>query len=105
MRKKLITFGIAACLAVPAFSGTAFAAPGANGNGVGGCIDNLYGNATNARPSGNGVLPSQSPGPWVNNDGFGLTVGDVHQAAHDIYGAPAGNYTGQDVNQAICLFP
>jgi hypothetical protein len=43
------------------------AAPGDNGNGVGGCIDQLYGNATNPRPSGHGVLPSQSPGPWVNN--------------------------------------
>ena len=27
----------------------------------------LYGNATNERPSGHGVIPSQSPGPWVNN--------------------------------------
>ena len=45
----------------------AFAAPGDHGQGVGGCIDQLYGNATNPRPSGHGVLPSQSPGPWVNN--------------------------------------
>jgi hypothetical protein len=43
------------------------AAPGDHGNGVGGCIDQLYGNATNARPGGHGVLPSQSPGPWLNN--------------------------------------
>ena len=43
------------------------AAPGDRGKGVGGCIDQLYGNATNPRPSGHGVLPSQSPGPWVNN--------------------------------------
>lgn len=43
------------------------AAPGQHGNGVGGCIDQLYGNATNPRPSGHGVLPSQSPGPWLNN--------------------------------------
>ena len=45
----------------------AMAAPGDHGQGVGGCIDELFGNATNERPSGHGVLPSQSPGPWVNN--------------------------------------
>jgi hypothetical protein len=48
-------------------AGTAAAAPGDHGKGVGGCVDQLYGNATNERPSGHGVLPSQSPGPWVNN--------------------------------------
>ena len=48
-------------------AGPAVAAPGDHGQGVGGCIDQLYGNATNPRPSGHGVLPSQSPGPWVNN--------------------------------------
>lgn len=45
----------------------ASAAPGENGQGAGGCIDQLYGNATNERDSGHGVLPSQSPGPWKNN--------------------------------------
>ncbi len=46
----------------------AFAAPGAHGNGVGGCVDNLYGNATNPRPaerrreSAPGVL-TQRPRP------------------------------------------
>jgi hypothetical protein len=45
----------------------ATAAPGDHGKGVGGCIDQLYGNATNPRPSGHGTLPSQSPGPWLNN--------------------------------------
>jgi hypothetical protein len=54
----LLTLGVAA---------PANAAPGDHGHGVGGCIDQLYGNATNARPSGHGVLPSQSPGPWLNN--------------------------------------
>ena len=73
----------------------AFAAPGDNGNGVGGCIDSLYGNATNPRPSGNGVLPSQSPGPFVNT-GFndpprndrtrGLSVGDVNGLIKDANG-------------------
>ncbi|MBI4275688.1 MAG: hypothetical protein HY659_13425, partial [Rhizobiales bacterium] len=58
-------FGIAAIFAAFALAGVAQAAPGDNGNGVGGCIDFLYGNATNPRPSGNGVLPSQSPGPFV----------------------------------------
>jgi hypothetical protein len=66
------------------------AAPGDNGNGVGGCIDFIYGNATNPRPSGNGVLPSQSPGPFVNT-GFnepprndrtrGGSIGDFNQLA------------------------
>ena len=68
----------------------ASAAPGDNGNGVGGCIDTLYGNATNPRPSGNGVLPSQSPGPFLNtgvndpprNDRLrGPSIGDIHQEA------------------------
>jgi hypothetical protein len=93
MRKKLITFGIAACLAVPAFAGSASAAPGDNGNGVGGCIDVIYGNNTNPRPSGNGTLPSQSPGPFVNtgvnepprNDRVrGVSIGDIHKAAQDL---------------------
>ena len=43
-----------------------YAAPGDHGNGVSGCIDQIYGNNTNPRPSGNGTLPSQSPGPFVN---------------------------------------
>ena len=65
----------------------AFAAPGDHGNGVGGCIAGvLYGNTSNPRPSGHGVLPSQSPGPWVNNptdpsNPFpGPSVGDIIQA-------------------------
>ena len=57
----------AATVMVLGLAAPAFAAPGDNGQGVGGCIDQLYGNATNPRPSGHGVLPSQSPGPWVNN--------------------------------------
>src|SRR5436190_24384928 len=71
------------------------AAPGDNGNGVGGCIDSLYGNATNPRPSGHGVLPSQSPGPFVNT-GFnepprndrtrGVSVGDVNGLIKDAAG-------------------
>jgi hypothetical protein len=47
-------------------AGPAAAAPGDHGKGVGGCVDQFHGNATNPRPSGHGVLPSQSPGPWVN---------------------------------------
>lgn len=75
----------------------AMAAPGDHGNGVGGCIaGNLYGNTTNPRPSGHGVLPSQSPGPWVNNrddpsnptpghslgyfiQEYGFNAGDLHE--------------------------
>lgn len=69
MRTHLSTvaaFGAAALLSLGA-AAPASAAPGDHGNGVGGCIDQLYGNATNPRDSGHGVLPSQSPGPWVNN--------------------------------------
>jgi hypothetical protein len=58
----VLAAGLGTGLSVPAA-----AAPGDHGQGVGGCIDQLYGNATNPRPSGQGVLPSQSPGPWVNN--------------------------------------
>lgn len=64
LKSAVVTAGavLAIGLATPAS-----AAPGDHGNGVGGCIDQLYGNATNARSSGHGVLPSQSPGPWLNN--------------------------------------
>jgi hypothetical protein len=72
------------------------AAPGDHGKGVGGCIDQLYGNATNARPSGHGVLPSQSPGPWLNNAAdpddptWGPSMGSLIRA----YGFNAGQLRG-----------
>jgi len=84
------------------------AAPGDNGKGRGGCVDNLYGNATNPRPSGNGVLPSQSPGPFVNtgvnapprNDRVrGLSVGDAQQLGHD------AGLSGGELIDVLCLFP
>src|SRR5436305_488108 len=91
-----------------ALAGIAQAAPGDNGNGQGGCVDNFYGNATNPRPSGNGVLPSQSPGPFVNT-GFnepprndrtrGPSVGDVMQAGHDF------GLNGKEIHAIICTFP
>src|SRR5437763_13563606 len=87
-----------------ALTAAVHAAPGDNGNGIGGCIDSLYGNATNPRPSGNGVLPSQSPGPLVHT-GFnepprndrtrGASVGDVSGALRDLVG-PGTN------TQAFC---
>jgi hypothetical protein len=104
----------AGTLSVVGLAGTAHAAPGDEGNGVGGCVGNLYGNATNPRPSGNGVLPSQSPGPFVNtgpnepprNDRVrGLSVGDVQTLVHDAVGPPAGDYTGRDVAELFCTFP
>ena len=79
----------------------AFAAPGDNGEGFGGCVDNFYGNATNPRPSGHGVLPSQSPGPFVNNpldpdNPFdGPSLGDVIRAV--------GGNPGQ-IDPANCPF-
>ena len=54
MRMKAIA-GAALIVGSLAFSAIAQAAPGDNGNGVGGCIDSLYGNATNPRPSGHGT--------------------------------------------------
>ena len=75
-------------------TGTAHAAPGDNGEGRGGCVSGtFYGNTSNPRPSGNGVLPSQSPGPWVNagpnepprNDRVrGLSIGEAIQLGHEL---------------------
>jgi hypothetical protein len=102
------TVKIAVLVATLAFAGVAQAAPGDNGNGQGGCIDNLYGNATNPRPSGNGVLPSQSPGPFVNtgvndpprNDRTrGISVGDVMQVG------TALGLNGKEIHAIICTFP
>jgi hypothetical protein len=85
--------GIAVIVAAGALSigmaGIAGAAPGDNGEGVGGCIAGTFlGNTTNPRPSGHGVIPSQSPGPFVNtgpnepprNDRVrGGTIGDFNE--------------------------
>jgi hypothetical protein len=108
MKKRL---AILAAVGMLACSGTAFAAPGDNGKGVGGCIDSLYGNATNPRPSGNGVLPSQSPGPFLNT-GFndpprndrvrGPSVGDVNGLIKDAAG-PGTNV--QDFCRTTGNFP
>src|ERR1041384_4497945 len=107
MSMKLV-FGAAFTVGMLALSGAALAAPGDNGNGVGGCVDNFYGNATNPRPGGNGVLPSQSPGPFVNT-GFnepprndrtrGLSVGDAMQIG------TALGANGKEIMAVICTFP
>ena len=106
---RIIATGILATgIVIAGFSAAAFAAPGDHGEGKGGCVDNLHGNATNERPSGNGTLPSQSPGPFVNtgvnepprNDRqMGLTVGDVQQLGHE------AGLTGGETIDVICLFP
>jgi hypothetical protein len=77
-------------------AGPAGAAPGDHGNGVGGCIDQLYGNATNPRTSGHGTLPSQSPGPWLNNatDPDNPTWGPSMGALIQQYGFNAGQLRG-----------
>jgi hypothetical protein len=74
--------------------GAVHAAPGDNGQGRGGCVSGeFYGNTSNPRPSGNGVLPSQSPGPFLNtgpnqpprNDRVrGASIGDAIQLGHDL---------------------
>jgi hypothetical protein len=90
---KTAAVAAGALLAV-GLSSPANAAPGGHGNGVGGCVDQLYGNATNVRPGGHGVLPSQSPGPWVNNPAdpdnptWGPSLGALIQA----YGGNAGQF-------------
>jgi hypothetical protein len=108
LKCRMRTLAAAGVLGAFAFAGAIQAAPGDNGKGVGGCIDNLYGNATNPRPSGHGVLPSQSPGPFVNtgpnepprNDRLrGLSVGDVMQIGHEV------DLTGHEIIDIICTFP
>ena len=97
MRKALIAF---VALAMLAFASSAIAAGNENtGSTVGNCIsDGLYGNEPNMadgsaggpaeqEPGTNGgnVLPTQSPGPWVNNPNDpdnptrGRSVGQFHQ--------------------------
>ncbi len=105
MKLAAITFGTVLAMAT-AFP--ALAAPGDNGEGFGGCVDNLHGNATNPRPDGNGVLPSQAPGPWVN-DGFnepprndrvrGTSMGEAMVLLHE------AGFVGQDAQEIVCLFP
>ena len=46
------------------------------------------------------MLPSLAPGPHTMAGGF-LSVGEVHQAAADLF----PDATGREVNEAICLFP
>lgn len=110
MRLKM-AIGAVLCVGFASIGTTSLAAPGDNGNGVGGCVDSLYGNATNPRPGGNGVLPSQSPGPFVNT-GFnepprndrtrGPSVGDVNQLISDLAG-PGVNV--QDFCRTFGEFP
>ena len=102
--RTMIKISISAAVAGSALvagGSPALAAPGDSGNGVGGCIDQLYGNATNPRPSGHGVLPTQSAGPWVNNPTdpsnptWGPSLGSLIQA----YGFNAG-----DLHSVTCPF-
>ena len=103
--KHLVTAVAASTVMLLSSAGMAGAAPGDNGQGAGGCIDNFYGNATNPRPTGNGVLPSQSPGPFVNNPTdptnptSGSSVGDVMKYFTDL------GYTGAEAQAFICTFP
>lgn len=106
MKLRLASMAIGAALAV-ATAVPAFAAPGDHGKGNGGCVDTLYGNATNPRPDGHGVIPSQSPGPWVNspsdpdNPTMGNSVGDWIQIVRNL--VPGAN--GGDVVPLFCTFP
>ncbi|MEO6099324.1 MAG: hypothetical protein ABIQ34_03260 [Tepidiformaceae bacterium] len=107
MRTRILGVALGAALAAASIV-PAVAAPGDSGSGFGGCVDNFYGNATNPRPSGNGVLPSQSPGPFVNT-GFnepprndrvmGPSMGDVMQFL------TALGIHGQAAQTIVCTFP
>ena len=103
--KVRFTLAAAAALVAASIATPAAAAPGDSGSGNGGCVDNFYGNATNPRPSGHGVLPSQSPGPWVNNPADpdnpfpGPSVGDAVK-----FGKLLG-LNGKDVIPLLCLAP
>ena len=93
MKRKIITIIGGVLVAVALDAAPVLAAPGDHGQGVGGCIDDVYGNATNERPGGHGVLPSQSPGPFVNtgvnvaprNDRVrGASIGDVQKGLREL---------------------
>ena len=108
IKHKIGIIAVAGLLSAFGVTPAAQAAPGDSGGGYGGCIDNFYGNATNPRPSGNGVLPSQSPGPFVNtgvnepprNDRTtGPSVGTVMQLA------TALGFNGAETMAIICTFP
>lgn len=104
--KTMLTAVAMSSVVVLSSAAIAQAAPGDNDKGYGGCIDNFYGNATNARPGGHGVLPSQSPGPWVNNPTdpdnptWGFSVGAVMQV---LIGEL--EFTGAEAQAIICTFP
>jgi len=101
--KRTASIIAAALMMVGASAGAAQAAPGDNGQGFGGCVQNFYGNTTNPRPDGHGVLPSQSPGPWVNvpngDPYMGISMGGVMQLF------TAAGIKGQDAQALICIFP
>ena len=104
MKTQLAAMAFGAALAAASVV-PALAAPGEHGSGFGGCVDNFYGNATNPRASGHGVLPSQSPGPWVNNPAdpdnptAGPSIGDVMQAL------TALGIMGPEAQAIVCSFP
>lgn len=107
MKNIALAVAVAAVLSLSSglIAGVALAAPGDHGQGFGGCVDNFYGNATNPRPSGHGVLPSQSPGPWVNNPTDpdnpipGPSMGDAMVFLHDL------GFVGQEAQTVVCTFP
>ena len=105
MNNRRIAALVAGALLLPA--GTALADPGTtgppqNGSGdrVSDCIAGTFlGNTTNEREGGNGVIPSQSPGPFINtgpnepprNDRTrGASPGDIAQANREANGNNAG---------------
>jgi hypothetical protein len=95
LKHKIRIVAIAGSLGVFGLISQANAAPGDQGQGRGGCVaGEFYGNTSNPRPSGNGVLPSQSPGPFINvppapnepprNDRTrGLSIGEALQLFHE----------------------
>lgn len=75
--------GLAPLLAVVMLAGPAFG----QGQGTGDEIDDFHGNATNERPSGNGVTPSLAPGPWA--------CGGADCSVDTTGGSSIGDFAGQ----------
>jgi len=65
---------------------------------VGECISGFYyGNTSNPRPSGNGVLPSLAPGPWKCVYTAGCTGAEMGNPVgfYNGGGTPVGHSNGQ----------
>lgn len=71
--------GLAFAIIATAALGTSTAHAGALGDFISSNVQSWYGNTTNPRPDGHGVLPSLAPGPWkCIYDASGACVGETY---------------------------